>query len=353
MFGKGWGPAVARARLDGRRRPWGFVIGFLVLIAAMAIASGVDVARAQGRAVVRAGLQASGTFSWMLHAIEYFGIDDELGLQIEASTYATKEAAELALMAGDVDVTVDDFVNVVLMRSRGIPVRAVYPYSLALGGVLVRQDSDIRSIADLRGKVIAAASLSDKSLLILRTLAVSRYGFDPQYDSETISAAAPLMTELALRGEVDAVLPFWHFAARMVGSGQFREIATVHGMLEEMGLSSQLPNLVLLARDDMDRGVLATFLRALDLAAERMKHDDGVWDSILEEGLYSLPDRSLMASVRARWEASLPGEWNEDIIRGLVELVEAMVAVAGPELVGTEKLDVDAFSTEFAFGQQR
>jgi len=143
---------VARARLDGRRRPWGFVIGFLVLIAAMAIASGVDVARAQGRAVVRAGLQASGTFSWMLHAIEYFGIDDELGLQIEASTYATKEAAELALMAGDVDVTVDDFVNVVLMRSRGIPVRAVYPYSLALGGVLVRQDSDIRSIADLRGK---------------------------------------------------------------------------------------------------------------------------------------------------------------------------------------------------------
>ncbi len=306
-------------------------------------------AAAQSPEVVRVGLQASGTFSWVLHAIEYFGIDKELGLQIDAVTYATKEATELALMAGDVDVTVDDFVNVVLMRSRGVPVRAVYPYSLALGGLIVRSDSDIHSIDDLRGKVIAAASLSDKSLLILRVLATSRYGFDPQFDSETIAAAAPLMTELARRGEVDAVLPFWHFAARMIGSGEFREIATVHEMLDEMGLSSDLPNLVVLANDNMDRATLATFLRAMDTATARMKQDDGIWDSILTEGLYSLPDESLMASVRERWEVSLPSQWNDDIVDGLVELVEQMVAVAGAEVVGTDRLDLNAFSTEFAF----
>lgn len=299
--------------------------------------------------VVRVGLQASGTFSWVLHAIEYYGIDDELGLEIEPVTYATKEATELALMAGDVDVTVDDFVNVVLMRSRGVPVRAVYPYTLALGGLIVRDDSDIHSIADLRGKVIGAASLSDKSLLILRVLATSRYGFDPQFDSETIAAAAPLMTELARRGEVDAVLPFWHFAARMIGSGEFREIATVHGMLDEMGMSSDLPNLVVLARDHMNRTTLATFLQAMDMATERMKYDDGIWDSILAEGLYSLPDVSLMGSVRDRWEASLPGQWNDAIVQGLVELVEQMVEVAGAEVVGTDRLDLNAFSTEFAF----
>lgn len=321
----------------------------LVWLLALAVAVAPGLASAQSTQVIRAGLQASGTFSWVLHAIEYFGIDQELGLQIEATTFATKEATELALMAGDVDVTVDDFVNVVLMRSRGVPVRAVYPYSLALGGLLVRQDSDIHSIGDLRGKVIAAASLSDKSLLILRALAVSKYGFDPQYDSETIAAAAPLMTELARRGEADAVLPFWHFTARMVGSGEFREIATVHGMLAEMGLSADLPNLVVLARDDLDRAALGTFLRAIDMANERMKRDDAIWDSILEEGLYSLPDPSLMASVRARWEAALPGQWNDDIVQGLVQLVEQMVAVAGAELVGTETLDAAAFSTEFSY----
>lgn len=305
--------------------------------------------KAQSAHTVRAGLQASGTFSWMLHAIEYFGIDRELDLSIDGVTYATKEATELALMAGDVDVTVDDFVNVVLMRSRGVPVRAVYPYTLALGGLLVRADSDIRSIADLRGRVIGAASLSDKSLLILRVLTTSVYDFDPQFDSETMAAAAPLMTELALRGDMDAVLPFWHFAARMVGSGEFREIATVHGMLDELGMSSELPNLVVLANDETNREALGKFLQALDMAAERMKQDDGIWESILAEGLYSLPDESLMVSVRERWEASLPNRWDDSIVAGLVELVEQMVRVAGADVVGTATLDTDAYSTEFAF----
>jgi len=335
-------------RVYGGRNAAAF-LGTLVALVMLAGLGFSPVVSAQPAGVVRVGLQASGTFSWVLHAIEYFGIDQELGLRIEARTFATKEATELALMAGEVDVTVDDFVNVVLMRSRGIPVRAVYPYSLALGGLIVRADSDIQSVADLRGKVIAAASLSDKSLLILRVLAASRYGFDPQFDSETIAAAAPLMMELARRGEVDAVLPFWHFAARMVASGEFREIATVHGMLDELGLSSDLPNLLIIARDDLDRATLAAFLRAVDLASERMRHDDGIWASILAEGLYSLPDESLMPSVRARWEASLPRQWNDDIVRGLVELVEQMVAVAGADVVGTDRLDADAFSTEFAF----
>ena len=125
-----------------------------VVLAAMLLVVAPGLTHAQQPHVIRAGLQASGTFSWMVHAIDYFGLDEELGLQIEPVTYATKEATELALMAGDVDVTVDDFVNVVLMRSRGVPVRAVYPYTLALGGLIVRADSDIQSIADLRGKVI-------------------------------------------------------------------------------------------------------------------------------------------------------------------------------------------------------
>ncbi|MBO8140623.1 MAG: ABC transporter substrate-binding protein [Firmicutes bacterium] len=298
---------------------------------------------------IRAGLQASGTFSWIIRAIDYFGIDEQVGLNIEATTYATKQATELALMAGEVDVTVDDFVNVVLMRSNGVPVKAVYPYSLALGGLVVRADSDIRSVADLRGRVIGASSMSDKSLLVLRALAKAKYGFDPQFDSQTISAAPPLMTQLLLRGEMDAALPFWHFVARMVGSGEFREVISVHEMLRELGMSSELPNLIILAHDGADRQAVAKFLRAMDMAVARMKTDDGIWEIILDEGLYSLPDPSLMAAVRQRWELSLPSQWNSEIVRGLVELVEQLVAVAGSDLVGIERLDPDAYSTEFAF----
>lgn len=296
---------------------------------------------------VRIGLQAGGTFAWVLHAFEYFGIDDDLGVRLETSTYATKQATELALRAGDIDVIVDDFVMVALMRDRGVPVRAVHPYSLATGGVVLPVDSPIQTVSDLKGKTVAAASLGDKSLLILRALTSSQFGFDPQVDGETIAVAPPLMAELLARGDIDAAIPYWHFVARMVGSGEYRELVSVTDMLGRMGLPTDLPILVVVARDDTDPQTLRTFLKGLVAAKERMLEDNGIWDSILANELYRLPDPSLMADVRARWAAGLPQRWNEEIINGLVSLVEAMVAAAGPELVGLAEIDTDAFALEF------
>lgn len=87
----------------------------VVLLAASA-------ASAQDTPTVRLGLQAAGTFSWVVHAIQYYGVDQEMGLTLEPTTFASKQATELALRAGDVDVVVDDFVGAVSMQQRVGPV---------------------------------------------------------------------------------------------------------------------------------------------------------------------------------------------------------------------------------------
>ena len=69
---------------------------------------------------VRVGMQAVGTFSWVVHAMQYFGVDEEYALNLEPITYATKQATELALRGDEVDVVVDDFVGAVQMRERGV-----------------------------------------------------------------------------------------------------------------------------------------------------------------------------------------------------------------------------------------
>lgn len=297
---------------------------------------------------VRPGLQATGTYSWVVFAMEYFGIDEELGLTLEPVTYATKQATEIALRAGDVDVVVDDFIGAVQMRERGVEVRAVYPYSRATGGVVVPTDSEVQGIEDLQGKRIGAASLDDKSLLILRTLAVSQYGFDPQDESEILAISPPLMEELMGSGELEVAIPYWHFLARMTGTGDYRDLMSADAMLEQLGLSSDLPILVMVARDGVDPEALRTFLRGIDMTIARMQEDDGVWDAILDADLYSLPDPSLFPEVRARWEAGIPEAWTQETIDGLVTLTEELVAVAGEEVVGTASVDPAAFTTEFA-----
>lgn len=319
---------------------WGAIVASLLL---------TSQAFSQETLTVRVGMQAVGTFSWVVHAMEYFGIDDELGLNIEGITYATKQATEIALRAGEVDVTVDDFVGVVLMRGRGIPVRAIYPYGKAVGGVVVPVDSDVQMLEDLEGKTIAAASLDDKSLLILRALTSTQYGFDPQVDGETIAAGPWLMSGLMDDGEIDAGIPYWHFVARMTGTGRFRDVMMVTDMLDQLGLSSDLPILVVVGHEATDPEVLTTFIEALQMTTAAMvaDSDDGIWASILENELYTLPDPSVFPEVRARWEAGLPEVWNQELIDGLVALVEGLVEVAGAEVVGIERIDPEAFTTAY------
>ena len=63
---------------------------------------------AQDLPKVNAGLEATGTFSWITFAMDHYGIDKELGFELETAVYATKQAKELALRAGESDVVVDD-----------------------------------------------------------------------------------------------------------------------------------------------------------------------------------------------------------------------------------------------------
>lgn len=323
-----------------------------VVSLALLLLLGTALAQEDEPLTARVGMQAVGTFSWVIHAMEHFGVAEEFGLDIEATTYASKQATEIALRADEVDIVVDDFIGVVLSRSNGIPVQAVYPYSKATGGVVVPVDGDIDSIEDLKGKTVAAASLDDKSLLILRALTTSKYGFDPQQDGQTLQAAPWLMSGLMEDGEIDAGVPYWHFVARMTATGEFKDLMMVTDMLEELGLRSDLPILVVAARESADPEVVRTFLEAMQETVRRMEADgmDGVWQSILDNELYSLPDPSAFPEVRARWEAGLPDAWDQEMIDQLVTLVDQLVAVAGPDIVGVESLPADAYTTEFSPG---
>ena len=300
---------------------------------------------------VRVGLQAGGTLSWVTYVIQRLGLDAARGIRVQSTSYATKQATEIALRAGEVDVVVDDFVGVTAMRRQGIPVRAIYPFSLATGGVVVRSDSPIRQVSDLRGKRIAVASLDDKSWLILRALSVARHGFDLQRVAEVQAAAPPLMTQLLVRGDLDAAIPYWHFVARLVGTGRFRELISVPEMLAQLGLPTDLPILVIVARDgfvERNPAAAQAFLAAVEDAWSRLESDLALWDGILETGLYQLDDRSLLASVRKRFADGIPRGWDDKTVRGLIELTDSLVKVAGARVVGVESVDADAFTTALA-----
>ena len=293
------------------------------------------------------GLQAGGTLSWVTFAIQRYGIDKQLGFTLNATTYASKDATRVALRSGAAQVVVDDFIEVTLLRQKNFPVSAVYPFSLLAGGIVVPQGSDIRAVADLKGKTLGATSLTDKTLLILRAYTRATAGFDVQDASKVVSVSSPLMEQFMNRGEIQAGIPFWHHTARMVAGGTFRQLISSGDLLKGLGLPQTVPLLYLIARTDTDPTTLGLFVKAVRLAEDRMKADDSFWPAMLDANLYVLPDRGQLPALRTQWAAGLPTHWTTADLNATLLLTRKMIAVAGPDVVGLTRLDTRAFNTSY------
>jgi NitT/TauT family transport system substrate-binding protein len=65
-----------------------------------------------------------------------------------------------------------------------------------------------------------------------------------------------------------------------------------------------------------------------------LPNDDPFWQSILDLGLYTLPNPAQFPAVLDRWRLGTPDAWTESSIDGLVAMVERLVELAGEEVVG-------------------
>src|ERR1700692_4213481 len=103
---------------------------------------------------LRIGLQTTGTFAWQLDVIRAHGLAENAGLDLKISQFASPDAGKLALNSGSVDLAVVDWLWVARARTLGARL-LVYPYSSSVGSIMVKSDSPVRKIDDLKGRVLA------------------------------------------------------------------------------------------------------------------------------------------------------------------------------------------------------
>lgn len=336
----------AMRRPAALRAPAWAAAGAAALAAALC-ASPALVPALQAAPVLRIGLEAGGSFTWVLRVIEREGLDRRRGVQFQATRFATKAAAETALRGGEVDLKVDDWLFVTWARGQGMRVQAVDGFSRAVGGIVVRADGPVRSIADLRGRRIAVTSAADKSYLMLRAVASSQFGFDPQQNSTVLSGAPPLLNRLLERGDADAIVQYWQFIPGLVASGQFRELASTAALVRRIAPDADPPFLVVVASDDAVRSqpdALRAFLSVVREGSALLASRRDLWDALFDEELLGTADRAMIPALMARYRAGLAGPWNEAAIDGLTRLTAKLVAVAGPDVLGVPRLDPAAYN---------
>ena len=153
------------------------------------------------------GVLKFGTVHWELDVIETHRFDEAHGIDMRIVELGSKRATAVALQGGGADIIVTDWIWVSRQRAEGRDY-AFVPYSLAVGGLIVRPDAGIAELADLRGRQVGVAGGPvDKSWLLLQAYA-KQAGMDLSEAVEPTFGAPPLLNEL-----IDA--------GRPAGSAQF------------------------------------------------------------------------------------------------------------------------------------
>ncbi|MGQ0681498.1 ABC transporter substrate-binding protein [Bradyrhizobium sp.] len=313
-----------------RRAPWSLrlCLAALILLIAAIPASAAE--------TLRVGFQATGTFAWVLDVIRRHGLAEAAGLDIKVTEFASPDAAKLALNGGSVDIAISDWLWVARERAFGSKL-LFHPYSSAVGAVMVRQDSPLKELSDLKGRVLSVAGGPlDKSWLVVRAAALRR-GIDLRREATLQYGAPPLMFHKLQQGEADAGLNFWNFCARLEAAG-FRRLLDVRDAESELGIAEPVAMIGYVFPESFAasrRHTIDRFLEATKAAGDIMERSDAEWDAL--RPLIRAEDEATFAAMRDRTRAGFPRQSLEKEIAGARKLFRTLAELGGPELVGPAK----------------
>jgi len=304
---------------------------------------------AAARETVRVGVLKFGTVHWELDAIRQHGLDAGNGIALEVLSLASTRATAVALQGGAVDVIVSDWIWVSRQRSEGRRY-AFVPYSLAVGGLMVRPDAGIASLADLKGRALGVAGGPvGKSWLLMRAYARQRLGTDLAELAVPSFAAPPLLNKLMLRGELPAVLNFWHYNARLQAAGM-RELLSVAQVLPALGIEAPVPLLGWVfseawATENRDR--LHAFLDTSFAAKHLLLASDAEWERL--RPLLGSDDPATVAALREAYRRGVPDGFGDAQRAAAAKTFAVLAREGGRELVGAGgALDPGTFWPHYA-----
>jgi len=306
------------------------LVGTLLAATILALA---PLAACEAAGTIRVAVQKTGTFAWELAVIRAHGLDKQADLAIEVTELASPEAGKIALRAGNADMMVSDWLWVSRERELGATL-TFYPYSSALGAVMVQASSPITSLADLKGRKLAVAGGPiDKSWMLLQA-AAKQDGIDLKSETTVVYGAPPLLTAKTLGGEMDATLNYWNFCAALEAKG-FRRLAGIEDILPRLGAKGRIAMIGYVFDEGWagaNRDALARFIAITRKAKEMLAFSDEEWEKIAP--LTGASDATTLRVYRERYREGIPRRPMAEEEADARVLYRVLAKAGGRELVG-------------------
>jgi NitT/TauT family transport system substrate-binding protein len=287
---------------------------------------------------VKVGILKFGTVSWVLDTIIANGLDKAEGIELDILPLASTQATTVGLQGGSVDIIATDWLWVSRERSGGGDL-TFSPFTTALGAIMVPPNSPIKTLGDLKGKRLGVAGGPlDKSWLLLVAYALRTANLDLRVETKQEYGAPPLLTERAKQGELDAVLNFWPYAARLEAEG-FTQLIGVEDVVRELGAKGEVAMVGYVFSESWAKQNLEpiqAFLRAAAKADELLATSNEQWDRlkpIMGENDPTFSDATFDA-LRRRYREGIPERSAAENEADAKILYQFLRELGGEKLVG-------------------
>ncbi len=308
-----------------------------IFLAFMLIWSQFGVTNSMAADTVRIGVLKFGTVNWELDTIKHHKLDEKHGVNVDVRFFAGEDATNVAMMAGDVDIIVSDWLWVSRQRASGEDLTFV-PYSSSVGAIMVRDGSAIKSLADLKGKKIGVAGGPlDKSWLLIQGLAKQQFSADLADENEIVYGAPPLLAEKAQQSELDAVLNFWNFCARLEANG-FHRLIGANDAAKALGASGTTSAIGYIFHEKWARAhpdAIAGFIAASRDAKAILARSDEDWQRLAP---VAKAEGHELDVLRDRYREGIPKATIEEQEADAAKLYAVLAELGGPRLVGSAKV---------------
>ncbi len=263
-------------------------------------------AQAQELPVLTLSVLQFGTPHWELEHLKRQQLDRANGFELRVRLVADVPASRLALSSGSADGAVSDLLWAQARYEAGSAYRYL-PFSAQIGEVLVPTGSAIRQLADLRGKRLGVAGGPDGLGWRLLQQAAAKQGIDLAREAQVQYAAPPLLGQALRRGQLDALLTFWHFSARMRGEGGVQSAFGLADLLKALEFDAHLPVLGYLFPESWaqsNEDLLQRFARALRQTKDELAREPQHWQAL--RPLMRAENDAVFAALRDSFVEGIP-----------------------------------------------
>jgi NitT/TauT family transport system substrate-binding protein len=282
-----------------------------------------------------------GTNAYPPFIMKKFGLDKKYGFELVLVPGLTTQARTLALRSNAADLTTLDWLEVARLRGTGLDLISIAPF-LRWGAdfVIVREDSKVKNLGDLRGKKLGEGAKSSLNYIIERTVAKNIYKLDLEKDASIYEGAGPLLMGLLESGQIDDSEQLNALTPEAIVSGKFKVLFKISDLVSQLGLpdTPYLQYTALKSFVQKNPQNTKAFVAAYREAVEILRTNDEVW---IEKGKDLQQSPAAAAIFRREARTDIWNKYKPETEADIKKVFKAMMEAAGPEFLGVTELPDD------------